>query len=109
MNLGLNRPDYEQTGSQLQEFTPAGGAAMVTSEQQRRQRMNIITPAVYLAAFMPILAAQTPPPKTFLKAGDKAPDFTLPSTPSGKPVKLSGFRGQYPVVLAFFPAAFTGG
>ena len=54
------------------------------------------------------LLAQTPPPKTHLKVGDTAPDFTLPST-AGKPVKLSDFRGQKNVVLAFFPAAFTGG
>jgi peroxiredoxin len=55
------------------------------------------------------LAAQnTPPPKTNLKVGDMAPDFTLPST-AGKPVKLSDFRGKSAVVLAFFPAAFTGG
>jgi len=48
------------------------------------------------------------PPKTHLKVGDDAPDFTLPST-AGKPVTLSEFRGRKNVVLAFFPAAFTGG
>jgi peroxiredoxin len=56
------------------------------------------------------LTAQAPvtPPKTFLKVGDMAPDFTLPST-TGKPITLSEFRGKKQVVLAFFPAAFTGG
>lgn len=53
------------------------------------------------------LSAQVPP-KTGLKAGEMAPDFTLPST-TGKPVTLSDFRGKKNVVLAFFPAAFTGG
>ncbi len=71
--------------------------------------MMQFTPMVFLAASITLLAAQTPPPKTFLKVGDTAPDFTLPSTPSGAPVKLSAFRGKHPVVLAFFPAAFTGG
>lgn len=55
-----------------------------------------------------VMMAQAPPPKTHLKVGDEAPDFTLPST-AGKPVKLSEFRGKKNVVLAFFPAAFTGG
>lgn len=55
------------------------------------------------------LFAQTvAPPKTHLKVGDTAPDFTLPSTQGGK-VTLSDFRGKNTVVLAFYPAAFTGG
>jgi peroxiredoxin Q/BCP len=61
------------------------------------------------ALFASALSAQsTAPPKTHLKAGDEAPDFSLPDT-TGKPVKLSDFRGKKAVVLAFFPAAFTGG
>lgn len=48
------------------------------------------------------------PPKTELKVGDIAPDFTLTATTGGK-VTLSEFRGKSNVVLAFFPAAFTGG
>lgn len=62
-----------------------------------------------------MLLAQTPqsnggmaPLPTNLKVGDMAPDFTLPSTAGGK-VTLSDFRGKQTVVLAFFPAAFTGG
>lgn len=38
--------------------------------------------------------------------GDRAPDFTLPST-AGHDVTLSAFRGQANVLLAFFPLAFT--
>lgn len=48
------------------------------------------------------------PPKTHLKVGDKAPDFTLTGT-DGKEVKLSKFRGKKVVVLAFYPKAFTSG
>jgi peroxiredoxin len=48
------------------------------------------------------------PPHTTLKVGDMAPDFTLPSTAGGT-VTLSSFRGKNNVLLAFFPAAFTGG
>jgi peroxiredoxin len=43
-----------------------------------------------------------------LKVGDEAPNFTLGST-AGAKVTLSDFKGKNPVVLAFFPAAFTGG
>jgi peroxiredoxin len=52
--------------------------------------------------------AKVPPPKTPLKVGDIAPDFQLPST-QGTKVKLSSFLEKKNVVLAFYPAAFTGG
>jgi peroxiredoxin len=55
-----------------------------------------------------LFAQNVAPPHTTLKEGDMAPDFTLPSTQGGK-VTLSSFRGKNTVVLAFFPAAFTGG
>jgi cytochrome oxidase Cu insertion factor (SCO1/SenC/PrrC family) len=60
----------------------------------------------------PLLEAQqsppSAPPPAALKVGDVAPDFTLPASDGGK-VTLSSFRGKKTVVLAFFPAAFTGG
>jgi peroxiredoxin len=43
-----------------------------------------------------------------LKVGDTAPDFTLPATNNTK-VTLADYRGKKNVVVAFFPAAFTGG
>jgi mycoredoxin-dependent peroxiredoxin len=55
-----------------------------------------------------VLTAQSTPPKTHLKVGDAAPDFTLPAT-TGKTITLSDFRGKKNVILAFYPAAFTGG
>jgi peroxiredoxin len=54
------------------------------------------------------LQAQLQPPATHLKTGDEAPDFQLPAT-TGTPVKLSDYHGKKNVLLAFFPAAFTGG
>jgi peroxiredoxin len=62
---------------------------------------------VAAALALPLAAQQIQPPKTTLKVGDMAPDFTLRST-DGKQVKLSEQRG-HTVVLAFFPAAFTSG
>jgi peroxiredoxin len=67
------------------------------------KRALLIAAAAALA-----LNAQAPPSKTHLKVGDTAPDFTLNSTKGGK-VSLSEFKGKSTVVLAFFPAAFTGG
>jgi peroxiredoxin Q/BCP len=45
---------------------------------------------------------------TTLSVGQKAPDFKLDST-SGKPVTLASLLEKGPVILAFFPKAFTGG
>jgi cytochrome oxidase Cu insertion factor (SCO1/SenC/PrrC family) len=42
-----------------------------------------------------------------LKVGDKAPEFTLPST-TGEKISLSQFQGKKPVVLFFYLFAFGG-
>ena len=49
-------------------------------------------------------AADTP---VELKPGDPAPDFTLPGS-DGRTYRLKELAGR-PVVLAWFPKAFTGG
>ena len=43
-----------------------------------------------------------------LEVGDKAPDFSLHAS-DGNTYSLSEFSGDKPVVIAFFPKAFTGG
>ena len=43
-----------------------------------------------------------------LKVGDEAPDFALKGS-DGKTYRLSDFKGKKPVVVAWFPKAFTGG
>ena len=57
----------------------------------------------------------TPPPPPSVKTGQAAPDFTANylamenGRPGFKSVKLSDYKGQKNVVLAFFPAAFSPG
>lgn len=43
-----------------------------------------------------------------VKVGDKAPEFTLPDT-AGSAVALSKLLEGGPVILAFYPKAFTSG
>ena len=43
-----------------------------------------------------------------LAVGDPAPDFELQGS-DGKTYRLADFRGEQPVVLAWFPRAFTSG
>lgn len=61
-----------------------------------------------LTAFAQQPAKQPAPPKTHLKVGQAAPDFTLRAT-DGKTYKLSDFKGKKNVVLAAYVLAFTGG
>ena len=44
---------------------------------------------------------------TALEVGEKAPDFTLPST-TGEKISLSQFQGKQPVLLEFYVADFGG-
>jgi len=56
-----------------------------------------------------------PPPPPSVKVGQTAPDFSAQylamdnGRPAFKTVKLSDYKGQKNVVLAFFPAAFSPG
>ena len=71
--------------------------------------MRLLISLALLVVFSAVaLAQQTAPPKTHLKVGDPAPDFTLRAT-DGKTYKLSDFKGKKNVVLAFYVLAFTGG
>ena len=65
-------------------------------------KLSALFVALALAISVPAMA------ETHLKVGDKAPNFTLPST-HGDSVELASFQGKGNVVLAFYPAAFTGG
>jgi len=72
--------------------------------------MRLLASVLLLAVLSVVALAQQPaaPPKTHLKVGDKAPEFTLRAT-DGKTYKLSDFKGQKNVVLAIYVLAFTGG
>jgi len=58
------------------------------------------------AAF--VVAALAAPAFAEAKVGDAAPDFTLKDQ-DGKDVKLSSFKGQKNVIVAFYPKDFSGG
>jgi peroxiredoxin Q/BCP len=64
-------------------------------------RTLFLTAAVFALLFNFALAA---PPKV----GDDAPDFKLMAS-DGKEYSLSQFKGDKPVVIAWFPKAFTRG
>jgi len=72
-------------------------------------KTRLLIALALLAVFnVAALAQQTPPVKTHLKVGDKAPEFSLRAT-DGKAYKLSDFKGKKNVVLAIYVLAFTGG
>lgn len=70
--------------------------------------MKLIKAAALTVMAVAGLVAQQPGDPQPLKVGDVAPNFTLTGTTGGK-VTLADFKGKNPVVVAFFPAAFTGG
>ena len=83
--------------------------------------INITAPLALAACLLTSTAARAqapaaaPPPPPSVKSGQAAPDFSASylamenGRPGFKSVKLSEFKGQKNVVLAFFPAAFSPG
>src|SRR6185503_3087458 len=80
----------------------------VSSQGDQFVYRKFSTSLVLLGVLSVAAMAQQAPPKTHLKVGDKAPDFSLRAT-DGKIYKLSDFKGQKNVVLAIYVLAFTGG
>ena len=68
----------------------------------------LVVSAGFAASLLSAQQVQQSREHSYLKVGDKAPDFTLPAT-NNTTFKLSDFKGKKNVVLAFFPAAFTAG
>jgi peroxiredoxin len=80
----------------------------MTDHQLTKGRAWPLVVASALVFALSAVASAQSPPKTHLKVGDPAPDFTLIDT-KRQPVKLSDFKGKRNVVLAFYVLAFTGG
>lgn len=66
------------------------------------KRFALVLFAQVALASLPCMAQAAP------EVGDPAPDFELIGS-DGQTYTLSQFRGERPVVIAFFPKAFTGG
>jgi len=67
------------------------------------KRVTLFTACLVAFAFCPVVSTAGE-----LKAGDPAPNFTLPAS-DGRTYTLADFKGQRAVVLAWFPKAFTHG
>ncbi len=74
----------------------------------KRSLSKLAVALLLAAAYAVALGPQATPPRTHLKVGDMAPDFSLPDQ-NGQTVRLSDFQGKQGVVLAFYVLAFTGG
>jgi hypothetical protein len=62
--------------------------------------------AVLASALVAVLVGAGPGAAGALQVGDRAPDFTLPST-TGEKISLSQFRYRKAVLLEFYGADFA--
>ena len=80
-----------------------GGRFLYLFAQLRR--LATTAAATAIGAFN--VATQRPEAPVELRPGDPAPDFSLPGS-NGRTYRLKELAGR-PVVIAWFPKAFTGG
>jgi thioredoxin-dependent peroxiredoxin len=73
-----------------------------------RLRILSTTATAIAAGLMTTMSRAEPAPAVTLRPGDRAPEFALTGS-DGRRYRLSDFVGRTPVVLAWFPKAFTGG
>jgi peroxiredoxin len=62
---------------------------------------SLLVPGLILVSLLATTGASSA-----LEVGEKAPDFTLPST-SGEKISLSQFRGKKLVLIEFYGADFS--
>jgi peroxiredoxin len=76
-----------------------------------RKELSMKKTVVTLAAAMAAMTIAWSPAQAALDIGEKAPDFTAPAALAGKQYKfsLAESLAKGPVVLYFFPAAFSPG
>ena len=68
----------------------------------------LVISAGFAASLLSAQQVQQGREHSYLKVGDKAPDFSLPAT-NNTTFKLSDYKGKKNVALAFYIFAFTGG
>ena len=73
-----------------------------------RLRMLAATARAVATGIANLALGRVEPTHVDLKPGDVAPAFTLPAS-DGRTYQLIDFRERQPVVIAWFPKAFTGG
>ena len=98
--VGVGVVDAEGPPPQAKDVT---ANAMTATRRCRPRGVSFVIPFWVIEALVPMTAIESHAVPT---AGQLAPDFTLPST-SGEKLTLSSLRGK-PVLLAFFPLAFSG-
>ena len=74
----------------------------------RLWRTIVSSLAAIAAGLINVASRRYPRSSVVLRVGDFAPDFELPGS-DGRSYRLSDYRHRQPVVLAWFPKAFTGG
>lgn len=73
------------------------------STYPKQTSVGLLCAVLLLATFAHVA---DPGPAAALDVGEKAPDFTLPST-TGSALSLSQFRGKKLVLLEFYGADFS--